>query len=44
MRGCLSLMLALVILAAFGGLAFFLINTSGGAEFARTDQQEESSE
>ncbi len=35
MRTILSLLLAFIILAAFGGLAFYYINISGGAKFER---------
>lgn len=41
MRSFLSLLLAFIILAAFGGLAFFFMNISSSAKFERKDKQEE---
>ena len=43
-RSFLSLILALLILLVFGGVAFFLWNTSAKAEFKRIDKQEEPGE
>jgi len=40
-RSLFSLLLALIILAAFGGLAFFFINISSTAKFERKDQAQE---
>ncbi|MDE0825711.1 MAG: hypothetical protein OSA48_02775 [Akkermansiaceae bacterium] len=40
MRSLLSLLLALIILLIFGGVAFFLWNTSAKASFERTDKKE----
>jgi hypothetical protein len=37
-RNFLSLILALLILLVFGGVAFFLWNTSAKAEFERLDK------
>ena len=37
-RNFLSLLLALLILVVFGGVAFFLWNTSAKAEFERLDK------
>ena len=37
MRSFLSLVLALLILVTFGGVAFFLWNISGEAKFSRLD-------
>ena len=39
MKSILSLLFALLILVAFGGLAFFFINISGSAEFERKDKK-----
>ena len=39
MRSFLSLLVALIIFLVFGGVAFFLVNTSMGAKFERTDKQ-----
>lgn len=41
MRGILSILLAGIILLAFGGVAFFFINISGEAKFERKDKQVE---
>ena len=41
MRSLLSLLLALLILVTFGGLAFFFLNISASAKFERKDQKEE---
>ncbi len=41
MRNFLSLLLAFIILSAFGGLALFFMNISSSAKFERKDQQEE---
>ena len=35
MRTLFSLLLALMIFVAFGGLVFFFLNLSGGAKFER---------
>ena len=40
MRSFLSLLLAVLILVAFGGVAFFLWNISSGAKFERLDKKE----
>ena len=40
MRSFLSLILAIVILVAFGGVAFFLWNISAKAKFERVDKKE----
>ena len=41
MRSLLSLLLALIILATFGGLVFFFINISSTATFERSDLERE---
>ena len=40
-RGILSILLAAIILLAFGGVAFFFISISGEAKFERKDKQVE---
>lgn len=40
-RSFLSLLLALLILGAFGGVAFFLWNISSKAKFERNDKEPE---
>lgn len=38
-RNVLSLLLAVLILSLFGGVAFFLVSVSGGTEFWRADKK-----
>jgi len=38
-KSLLSLLFALIILVAFGGLAFFFLNLSGGAKLERVEQK-----
>jgi hypothetical protein len=38
-KSLFSLLLAVVILVAFGGLAFFFLNLSSGAKFERIDKK-----
>ncbi|MDA0765778.1 MAG: hypothetical protein O3A92_03000 [Verrucomicrobia bacterium] len=40
MRSLFSLLLALLIFLVFGGVAFFLWNTSAKAKFERIDKKE----
>lgn len=40
MKSFLSLLLAFLILVAFGGLAFFYFNISAGAKFERLDKKD----
>lgn len=40
-KSFLSLLFAILILVAFGGLAFFFLNISSGAKFERRDKQTE---
>lgn len=41
MKSLLSLLLAVVLVAVFGGTAFFLHDTSKGARFERVDTSSE---